>query len=773
MSPGTLLPRWFRWTALAIFSCGLLGLTGSSWIELIRGGRLITGLPRWQHEFFASSRGIRSDEWAVQTPQARAQQLSSPRFALVNPDQGLGALQRNAYGMPILDWGLPFRPLTWPYLVPSLGSHGVQWFLREALLLLALGWLLVEFVGRAGAAEEERRQRGQAAALAALAVFLSSAMTWWISTPMIEFVLFASFAGAAAASAARATAPRERRLRLAATGYLATCAFCTFYPPVWAPMLWVLCGILLDAHWSRHRRLAPALRGAAPLLLVLAAAGVVGIAYHLPYLSLIIDTAYPGRRVAIPAGLPPWRLVDLLWPSLTTSAPVRCAQPVYLGLEDSNVCEASAIEAIPLLLLLGTALVSARVRRALLTVLRVHPATVAASAVLAAWLLLPLPGWFATVSLLRWSPAMRVWIPFSLACALLVAAVLTELRVDEREEPRSLRVLAVGAAVVAGSALAARAHLATGLLTGCVLRAWLPPMILAAVLLLVSLAWLGTRRGALWLLAAWLAPIALANFSVNPMIHTGQLFLRGVGHAAIDRALARAPGRLVDVITHPGATLSAFGWPTLTGVQVAPDLALWRFLAPESPGLTDFVYNRYAHYRFVLPPAPSRLVQGDVFEVSLSPCSPRLRALWVNHFLVTPAAVLPKECEGDFTVSEAGDLRLWSRRAPVCRFGVARGAPDSALAFDYSCGAQQEGARFEPGLQGFTIAVPPDPSRSWALALDPAVVESIECTGATARTLDAHLIIRPDGGAAASCRGRYLGSWGALRRMLRGGRSGA
>ena len=761
------LPRWFRWTALAIFCCGLLGLSGSSWIELIRGGRLITGLPRWQHEFFASSRGIRSDEWAVQTPQARAQQLSTPKFALVNPDEGLGALQRNAYSTPVLDWGLPFRPLIWPYFISNPWSHGVQWFLREALLLLALGWLAAEFVSREGAPQLERRQRGTAAALAALAIFLSSAMTWWVSTPMIEFMLFAIFAGAAGASAARAVSARERAVRLAATGYLATCAFSTFYPPVWAPTLWVLCGLLFDAHWSRHRRLLPALRGAAPLIAILAAAAVVGIVYHLPYLSLIIDTAYPGRRVAIPAGLPPWRLVDLLWPSLTTSAPVRCFQPVYLGPEDSNVCEASAIEAIPLLLLLGTALVSARVRRALLAVLRARPATLAAAAVLAAWLLLPLPGWFGTVSLLRWSPAVRVWIPFTLACALLVAAVLTELRVDEREEPRSRWVLAAGAAVIAGSAFAARAHVNTGLITGCVARAWWPPMILAAVLLLVSLAFLGTRRGALWLLAAWLAPIALANFSVNPMIHTRQLFLRGPGHDAIDAALARAPGRLVDVATHPGATLSAFGWPVLTGVQVSPDLALWRFLAPDSPGLVDAVYNRYAHYQFVLPPLPSRLVQGDVFVAGVSPCSPRLATLWVNHFLLDAAAAIPKECEAEFTVSKAGDLRLWSRRAPVCRFGVASGAPSSALDFDYSCGPHQRGARFEPGVLGFSIVVPPDPSRSFSMAFNPAVIESIECTGATARTVDAHVVVHPDGGSVASCRARYLDSWGALRRLLR------
>lgn len=123
--------------------------------------------------------------------------------------------------------------------------------------------------------------------------------------------------------------------------------------------------------------------------------------------------------------------------------------------------------------------------------------------------------------------------------------------------------------------------------------------------------------------------------------------------------------------------------------RISPSFA---FSLPRVPSLTDAVYNRYAHYSFVLPPSPSVLVQGDVFAVGISPCSARLLALWVNHFLVNPAAALPRECASDFTVSEAGDLRLWSRRSPVCRFGVARGAFASALGFDYSCGNRTEHA---------------------------------------------------------------------------------
>ena len=587
-----MIPRWLLWVAAAILALGVCGLTGSSWLFFVRVDQLMAGAWRSEHEFFGTSRGIRSDEWAVQTPHARAQQLSQPRFPLVNQNLGLGALQRHTYSTPILDWGLPFRPLTWPYFLPGRWSHTVFWFFREALLLLALAWLVAEFTFH----DQPDRRRVNAAAIAALAIFFSTAMTWWVSTPMIEFVLFGCLTGAAAAATARTG---RRASGIAVTAYFSACAFCTFYPPIWAPMLWIICGLLIDAHLARRR-----VFGAFPVLAAVVAGAVVGLAYHLPYLALIVDTAYPGRRVAEAGSLPLLRLVDLLWPSLTATAPVRCGEATYLGpMQGSNVCEASVVEAVPLLLLIALAPASARVRRAFAAVLRARPAFFAALAVVGAWIFAPLPGWFGTLALLRWSQGGRAWIAFSLACALVAAAVLCELAADETEEPPSMRVIAAGVAAIAAAGFSASRYLGTSpSLTYCVARNWWPPVVLSAVLLLVALRWMGSRRGAALVLAAWVVPITLADFTVNPMIRARQIFLRGAGHEAIDRALASAPGRLVDYSTHPGATLSAFGWPVLSGVQEAPDVAMFRFLAPDSPGLTDEIYNRYAHYSFRLPP---------------------------------------------------------------------------------------------------------------------------------------------------------------------------
>ncbi|HYS09499.1 MAG TPA: hypothetical protein VEP66_12170, partial [Myxococcales bacterium] len=232
------MPRWLLAFAVGLGAFGLLGFSGSSWLHGVHfEDRLFTVEERRaQRELWGSSRGIRSDEWGVETPQVRAQQLAG--FPLVNLNEGLGELQRNTYDIPVLDWGVPFRPLTWPYLLKAKWSHGLRWFLRDLLLLLGVYGLLVAFV-------EDKR----VAAVAAVAVLFSSAFVWWRSTVMIEFVGFLCLTGAVAARALRDLRPGW----FALTAWLAACSFCVFYPPVWAPMLWVVCGVIADVSWRRRR----------------------------------------------------------------------------------------------------------------------------------------------------------------------------------------------------------------------------------------------------------------------------------------------------------------------------------------------------------------------------------------------------------------------------------------------------------------------------------------------------------------------------------------
>lgn len=739
-------PRWFAGFAVALALLGIAGLSGSSWLFALRDDRLFTREERKVHEIYGSSRGIRSDEWAVETPQVRAQQLAG--FPLVNLNEGIGELQRNVYDLPVLDWGLPIRPLTWPYLFASPWSHGVRWFFRDVLLLVGVYALLAAFI-------EDKRT----AAVAALAVLFSSAFVWWRSTVMIEFIGFLCLTGGLAARAVRERTPGAFALTL----YGAACSFCVFFPPIWAPTLWVVCAAVLDVAWRRRRL------GTGVLLVgVIALGALVGVFYQLPYLSLIYDTAYPGRRFAQAGQLPPGRLVDLFWPSLTIAAPVNCGSEVYLGFESTNVCEAAAIEVIPLAALAAMSLVSARMRRAAASLFARGPASVLAFAVLAAWLLAPLPDWFGYITLLRWSAAIRVWVPFGLSAALLAAYAIARLRADDLAEPLRLRAI-VGVGAVIACAFAARNHVHLEWLDGCHARAWIPPIVAVAGLLCAGVMLAGTPRGASLLLAAWAAGLVLANYRVNPLIWSARMFSTGSGHAVVNRALSREPGRIMDYATHPGAELAAFGWPMLSGLQDSPDLALFRFLEPDSPGLTQDVYNRYAHYSFVGAGERSRILSPDAIRVAISPCSRRIAALGVNHLLTGDSFDPGPDCASAWSVQPAGELLLWSRREPVCGVGVARGTPAGALDFDYTCPSE---GRIDAGAGGFSLRVPPDPSRSWAMAVNPAAISSVECTGASARFVDAHMVVHPEPAQwtasepQALCRARYLDSIAALRRLV-------
>ena len=100
----------------------------------------------------------------------------------------------------------------------------------------------------------------------------------------------------------------------------------------------------------------------------------------------------------------------------------------------------------------------------------------------------------------------------------------------------------------------------------------------------------------------------------------------------------------------------------------------------------------------------------------------------------------------------------------ICPAWRSIDTPASALEFDYSCPGE---ARVRAEVSALFIEVPPDPTRSWAVAVNPDVLGTIDCSGATARIADAHLFVHPEGGPTAWCRARYLDSGIALRRMLK------
>lgn len=761
-------PRWPYALAFLLLAPGLAGLTGSSFTFGMREDPLLNGAERASHnELFGIARDIRSDEWGVGLPSVRAQQRSDPSFPLVNLNEGLGQLQRNSADTPVLDWGLAFRPLLWPLLVGNRWSLGVRWFLRESLLFLSLFLLFSVLCARPEAGEEEARRRSSICALSALAVLFSGAFCWWMSTGFTDMAVYASAAVVAVALARRAASRRLRVLYTLAMAYAASCFFFVFYPPSWAPFIWVMGGAAFDLHFREDRSPRRLLVAMVPLVVVIAFAALLGLAYYSPYLALIRHTAYPGRRTAAAGELPLSRILDMILPSHDVLAPLD--QPArYLGrIAFMNVCEASVVEVTPLFLLVAMSLVSARVRDALRVVVRRNAGTLVVWLLLGAWMFLPLPDWFGAVTLMRWSPSKRTLFSFGMATAILGASLLCELAAAQPARRIAWREIAFGLLALTAAFLLGRRHLDAAIHVPWTANG---PLLVVALSSAVGLVLLHDWRGPTVLAAGWALSLFMVNVKVNPLVRSRHLFYRGEGYAAIEKALAEEPGRVVDYRIHFGNTLAGHELPSLATVQFAPDLGFYRFLTAGAEGVSEDLYNRYAIATFALPPEKTRILNKDedYIQVAISPCSRRLAALGVNHFVVPATAAVPAECANAFTVAPAGEVVLWSRKEPVCTFGLATGlrAPLSAEDFEFSCKHSGEQPRFHVRRSGFDIEAPAGAGVHYAIAMNTSLVGKSECSNAGLRTLDAHLVLSPTGTGPAHCSVNYFDSVDAIRQLL-------
>jgi hypothetical protein len=547
--------------------------------------------------------------------------------------------------------------------------------------------------------------------------------------------------------------------------YLFTCAFFAFYPPIWAPMLWLISASIIDSRWRTEPRRWRTLAAAVPPLVALAVAVASAIAYYAPYLASVLHTAYPGERRVQSGGFALARLLTLTWPSVGILGSPWLPER-YFGPEPSaNICEFSAIEVTPLFILLAVAVVPGPVGSAVWRTVKGNPVLSTAWLVLGAWLFLPMPEPFGTLALLRWTTPFRAWFAFDFAAALLAVAILTELSAAARSPARVSWREAIVAAVTCAALFQPVYDQYKKLVEAAIVVRYWGPMALAAVLTLLGVALLRYRSGAALLAFGWAVPLVAVNLGVNPLIKTADLLPVGQGHRVARAALEKAPGRVVDVSTHWGSELVGEGFAVLGGVHVAPDIDLFHFLAPESPGLTADAFNRYGHVHFRLQPQASGLGAFDLVNVAVSPCSRRLATLWVNHFLVHRSATIPSECAADFEVGDAGQSRWWSRKVPVNQIGVlatSRGAPPtSALEFDFG---RSTNIRLTRQRDGMLLEAPPG-SQPFAAAVNLSLIDRIDCTGGSASTLDTHVVVTPRGEQPVRCEVRFLGTRGGLARL--------
>jgi len=560
------------------------------------------------HLLLGQARGIRSDEWLVNTPMGVAQAAAG--FPQVNDAIGSGQSMSIVLDVPYRDWSLLFKPQNWLFGVLPLGAaFAWKWWFLAAILALAIYGLVLQQLPHAR----------WAAAFTATGVVLSPFVQWWNLSSTLGSLAWSAAALFFFVRVMRAETTRARIIGSLALWFCSSCFALVLYPPFQLPCLLVVVAAALGIVVTRLSRgprralVAPLLASSAAVL----AAGAVAAAFLLTRLDaveLVRGTAYPGERVVPPGG---FSLVRLLYGSF--AAPLQLprignsvGQPALGG----NASEASAFLLPGLFLSIIAIALLLRGRRERRPVNGLLVGLLLVTGLFAAHLFLPFATALSRVSLLTLVPLNRLHIGLGLLATLLSIAIAAEVR---RQGRPSSRVLVAGVA-----AFSAGAVVVVGLQIQLINpTATVSPyyVVLAAAIMAALVGLLG--EGRLTAGAGLLAAVSVASsLAINP-VYRGVVDVR---QTPIGRAMAQLDGRspggwvsLGGIVSN--AVMVESGVHTFSAVFSYPDPTMWRLLDPT--GRLNSTYNRYGHVVFQqeLEGEPIQNPQPDVVLVRFDACA--------------------------------------------------------------------------------------------------------------------------------------------------------
>jgi hypothetical protein len=260
---------------------------------------------------FGSPRGIRTDEWSVMTPLFEASVNND--FREINETSFYRETLRSFIGLPLLNWGLVFKPLVWPFfVVPPALAYSFFWAACAALMLI--GWsVLLRELGFG---------RTVAGFTSATLYFSPFVQAWSGPSPLLAFFPWVLLA------VVRIHSPRGIALTLSLL--VPVWLLGMFYLPALPPLLFLglaLC-IAFRPEIFSLRRLAGVLAGTTVGLLIT-------FAYLAPVFRAYADSVYPGHRWATGGDLPAWQVASQFLPSTTTEH--------FTNLIAPNISEAATV----------------------------------------------------------------------------------------------------------------------------------------------------------------------------------------------------------------------------------------------------------------------------------------------------------------------------------------------------------------------------------------------------------------------------------------------
>lgn len=573
-------------------------------------------------------RGIRSDEWLVNSQMTIAQERNG--FNRINENIGNGEDMSILIDAPYKDWSIIFKPHNLAFfLIPFDNAFAFRWWVMAYLLTISAYFFILSLLPG----------KRLLASLLAISILFTPFIQWWYLYGTLGSIYYCLFAAVIFKKILDGKNKKYDLLWAVLLAYIGTCFALVLYPPFQIPSAIVtfafLAGLVIHKYKSGKGIVLQkfVLIG---LSVFIAAALVATYAYgRSEVISTVQQTAYPGKRVVESGGFDKRHLLvnHLGYQFQDDSISGQYSVPLS-GLnnqsETSNFILLMPFLVIPSLVVLYIAYKrQGKLNYQLLS-------TIVVFALFLAWLYIPGLSIIGKLTLLELVPQERIIIGIGL-----LTFINTVLFIKVYSELEDFKVRKFSAAFYS--------------------------VLVGLILLLISLSivrdypnFLGLKRAILFSLPLPVivylilrkrfifASVILLFFGIF-MTYKIHPFYRGTGilrNSSITKAIEKTPddGKLWAVEYSPYENISIMsGRKSLSGVYVYPQLDIWDDASETD---SEKTYNRYAHISFdfdrqpdINLPTELKLVSEDNIKVKTEPCGKFLLSKNVGYLLA--AAELP------------------------------------------------------------------------------------------------------------------------------------
>ncbi len=276
---------------IVLIALVLLGYSGSS-INMYK--MYIPSSEAENTEILGESKGIRSDEWAVNTPLSFSQNMDEEKTLPYTSSivRGTDTDMYTVIHAPVLDILTIGKPFTIGYLFGNTAGLSFWWYGRLiALMLVSFEFCMII-----------TNKKKLISLCGMLMISFAPAVQWWFSNFLPDLLIFGQLAIVMIVKFIEATNLKTKILTAIGFGISGVAYIFSFYPVWMIPFGYVFLAIFIWVIWQHRKTYKINKRDIIIIVITVILMGLLGLRYYLlssETLKAVMNTSYPGQRFEI------------------------------------------------------------------------------------------------------------------------------------------------------------------------------------------------------------------------------------------------------------------------------------------------------------------------------------------------------------------------------------------------------------------------------------------------------------------------------------------